>query len=131
MENFGSYLRQVRKRRGLSLKQVETAAAVSNAYISQIETGRRRPPHPDILKKLSKVYDVPLRDLLIKAGYLDDDSEKRTITEQVNSAFDQVTSDPQLNYGTRLRGSKLSLDAKHLIIELYEKLTKQKLLEEK
>ena len=131
MESFGSYLKQVRKSRGLSLKQVETAAAVSNAYISQIETGRRRPPHPDILKKLAKVYDVPVRDLLIKAGYLDDDSERRVTAEQINSAFNHVTSDPRLSYGTRLKGSKLGSDGKRLIIELYEKWTKERLLEEK
>jgi transcriptional regulator with XRE-family HTH domain len=131
MENFGSYLRRIRKARGLSLKQVETSAEVSNAYISQIETGRRRPPHPDILKKLAKVYEVPLKDLLVKAGYFDDESDKRSTKEQINSAFDHVTSDPRLSYGTRLKGSKLGTDGKRLIIELYEKWAKERLLGEK
>jgi hypothetical protein len=92
---------------------------------------RRRPPHPDILKKLAKVYEVPLRDLLVKAGYLEDESDKGPTTEQVNSAFDHVTSDPRLSYGTRLKGSKLGTDGKRLIIELYEKWTKERLLGEK
>jgi transcriptional regulator with XRE-family HTH domain len=131
MENFGFYLRRVRKARALSLKQVEALAGVSNAYISQIETGRRRPPHPDILKRLAKVYELPVRDLLMKAGYLDDDSEREVTAEVINNAFTHATSDPRLNFGTRLRGSKLSQDGKRLIIELYEKWTGEKLLSEK
>ena len=64
MESFGSYMRRLRKSRGLTLKQVETQAKVSNAYISQIERGLRKPPHPDILKRLAKAYDVEHRELL-------------------------------------------------------------------
>jgi transcriptional regulator with XRE-family HTH domain len=47
---------------------------VSNAYISQIERGLRNPPHPDILKRLAKAYDVEHRELLVVAGYLEEDS---------------------------------------------------------
>ena len=74
---------------------------------------------------------MPVRDLLIKAGYLDDDSDKRITAEQINSAFNHVTSDPRLSYGTRLKASKLGSDGKRLIIELYEKWTKETLLGEK
>ena len=76
MESFGSYMRRLRKSKGLTLKRVETQAQVSNAYISQIERGLRNPPHPDILKRLASDYDVPLRDLLIAAGYLEEDWRK-------------------------------------------------------
>lgn len=69
MKALASYLRNIRKQRGLSLKKVEKAAGVSNAYLSQLERGRRNPPHPDILKKLAKVYEVPLTELLSAAGY--------------------------------------------------------------
>jgi len=47
------------KKRDLKIPDC-TFTTLSNAYFSQIEIGRRRPPHPEILKKLAKVYGVTL-----------------------------------------------------------------------
>jgi HTH-type transcriptional regulator, competence development regulator len=128
MNALGSYLRNVRKERGLSLKKVEKAAGVSNAYLSQLERGLRNPPHPDILKKLARVYEVPVTDLLAAAGYLEE--EKGITRDRIERAYQHVISDPKFGHGTRLRGSALSLDAKRFIVEMYEKMTKRTLLGE-
>jgi transcriptional regulator with XRE-family HTH domain len=131
MESFGAYLRRIRKSRGLSLKQVETSAGVSNAYISQIETGRRKPPHPDILRRLARVYEVSVQDLMVKAGYLDAESEMGITPNKINAAFDHAVSDPRLQFGTRLKGVRLGIEGKRAIVELYEKWSGEKLLAEK
>jgi transcriptional regulator with XRE-family HTH domain len=128
MEPFGSYLRRLRKEKGLTLKEVEKAAKVSNAYISLVERGRRNPPHPEILKRLAKAYDVPQRDLLVAAGYLEDDSSERMERVRVEKAYQHVISDPNYRHGTRLKGSHLSLEAKRFIVELYESTTGRRLL---
>jgi len=130
MEAFGSYLKRLRRAKGLSLKQVEGAAEVSNAYLSQIERGIRKPPHPDILKRLAKVYEVPVEELLEAAGYLEDAQERRLQGRKIERAFEHVITDPNYHSGTRLKGSALSLDAKRFIVEMYEKMTGRKLLEE-
>ena len=130
MENFGSYMRRLRKSKGLTLKQVETQARVSNAYISQIERGLRKPPHPDILKRLAKTYDVPHRELLVVAGYLEEDSQAVTTRRKIEEAFDHVTTDPTFKQGTRLKGTHVSLETKRFIVEMYEKLTQRNLLKE-
>ena len=130
MESFGTYIRNLRKAKGLTLKQVEQAAKVSNAYLSQIERGLRRPPHPEILRRLAKVYGVSHRELLIEAQYLDEDSGQQTQRDRIEKAFEHVTSDPTFRHGTRLKGHRMSLEAKRLIIEMYEKMTNRKLLEE-
>jgi len=129
MKNFGAYMRLLRKSRGLTLKQVEVQAKVSNAYISQIERGLRNPPHPDILKRLAKTYDVPHRDLLIVAGYLEDDTQANATRRRVEEAFEHVRTDPTFKQGTRLKGT-LSLETKRFIVEMYEKLTQRSLLKE-
>jgi transcriptional regulator with XRE-family HTH domain len=129
MENFGTYMRRVRKSRGLTLKQVEIQAKVSNAYISQIERGLRNPPHPDILKRLAKTYDVPHRELLIAAGYLEEDSQANATRRRIEDAFEHVRTDPAFKQGTRLKGT-LSLETKRFIVEMYEKLTQRTLLKE-
>ena len=128
MENFGSYMRRLRKERGLTLKQVETHAKVSNAYISQIERGLRNPPQPDILKRLAKTYDVPHRELLIAAGHLEEDSAETAKRRQIEEAFKHVITDPEFKQGTRLKGTHVSLETKRFIVEMYEKLTNRSLL---
>jgi len=128
MNDLGNYLLNARKERRLSLKKVEKMAGVSNAYLSQLERGRRNPPHPDILKKLARVYEVPLNELLAAAGYLE--KENGNPRREIEQAFQHVISDPKYKYGTRLKGSLLGLEAKRFIVEMYEKITKRKLLGE-
>jgi hypothetical protein len=72
---------------------------------------------------------VPQRDLLMAAGYLEDESEKGVTRDQIDQAYAHVISDPRYRHGTRLKGSRLSLEAKRFIIEMYEKMTEQKLLQ--
>ena len=69
---LGSLLADLRKAKGLSLRQVEeaTGKAVSNAYLSQLENGRIRKPSPNVLHHLAEVYAVPYETLMEKAGYL-------------------------------------------------------------
>jgi len=128
MEQFGNYLKKLRKEKGLTLKQVEKAAKVSNAYVSLVERGRRNPPHPDILQRLAKVYEVSQRDLLVAAGYLEDDPSERMERVRVEKAYQHVISDPNYRHGTRLKGSHLTLEAKRFIVELYESTTGRRLL---
>lgn len=125
---FGVYVRTLRKHRGLTLKQVENAAGVSNAYISQFERGLRNPPHPEILNRLAKVYNVSARDLMVAAGYLTDDAEAEK-RRNVELAYQHVVSDPTYQHGTRIKDTHISLDVKRFIVEMYEKTTGRKLLE--
>ncbi len=69
---LGSVLADLRKAKGLTLRQVEeaTGRAVSNAYLSQLENGRIKKPSPNVLHSLAEVYAVPYEALMEKAGYL-------------------------------------------------------------
>ena len=125
---FGTYLRTLRKQRGLTLKHVERVAQVSNAYVSQIERGLRNPPHPEILNRLAKVYEVPLQEMMAAAGYLAEDPQMEN-RRKVERAYGHVLSDPKYSHGTRLKGASVSLEVKRFIVEMYEKATGRKLLE--
>jgi HTH-type transcriptional regulator, competence development regulator len=69
---LGALLADLRKAKGLSLREVEEAAAkaVSNAYLSQLENGKIGKPSPNVLFSLAEVYGVPYDALMEKAGYL-------------------------------------------------------------
>ena len=68
-EQLGQYLKKLRKMRGFSLRHVERESGVSNAYLSQLETGKITRPSPEILHKLAIVYQTSYPHLLILAGH--------------------------------------------------------------
>jgi len=66
---IGVYLRSLRDTMGLSLREVERKSGVSNAVLSQIESGQVKRPSPTTLYKLSQLYGVPYEDLMARSGY--------------------------------------------------------------
>jgi HTH-type transcriptional regulator, competence development regulator len=130
MDKFGPYLKQLRKQKGLTLKQVEKAARISNSFLSQVERGIRKPPRPDMLNRLAAVYGVPVQDLLETAGYITRNTKERTERDRIERAYEHVITDPHYSQGTRMKGITLSLEAKKFIVEMYEKATNRSLLKE-
>lgn len=59
---LGQYLWTLRKAADMTLREVEEASdrKVSNAYLSQLETGRIPSPSPAILHDISTVYETRL-----------------------------------------------------------------------
>ncbi len=127
MSDIGNYLRELRTAKRLSLREAASEAGLSNAYLSQIETGTRGAPHPKHLRGLARVYGVPVRDLLRRAGYMDEPAPEETEEEEVNRAFEYVMADARFKAGTRVKGG-LDTEAKRYIVEVYERVTGAKLL---
>jgi transcriptional regulator with XRE-family HTH domain len=53
---LGQYLWDLRQATGMSLREVEEASEVSNAYVSQLETGKISQPSPAVLHQLTEVF---------------------------------------------------------------------------
>ena len=51
-------LRDLRKNKRLTLRQVEDMTGISNAYLSQLETGKIKNPSYKVLMKLNMLYNV-------------------------------------------------------------------------
>ena len=70
--DLGQYLKTARTAQGLSLRDVEEATGkeVSNAYLSQLETGKVRRPSPHVLYALSHALAVPYERLMERTGYI-------------------------------------------------------------
>lgn len=58
-----------RKAKGLTLRQVEAATGVSNAYVSQLENGKIKTPSPGTLYKLALLYGASYESYMSMAGY--------------------------------------------------------------
>ena len=128
MSEFGIYIRTLRKRVGLTLREIEEQTGISNAYLSQIEQGHRNPPSPAMLKRLAKALGVSQNQLMVEAGYLEEtkSADRTEDKERIESIFELVSQDPLCSFGQRAK--KLSLEDKISIIRLYERAKGVKLL---
>ena len=54
----------------MSLRLVSNATGISNAYLSQLESGAASNPSPDKLHALAEYYGVPYESLMREAGYI-------------------------------------------------------------
>ncbi|MCL6457660.1 MAG: helix-turn-helix domain-containing protein [Gorillibacterium sp.] len=104
-KTFGQYLRSLRKKKGLTLKELGGLVGFSYSYLSQLERGERGGaggiPSPDILKLLYKPLDVDFFTLMEKAGYLPVgetelamDSYNKTAEEYLNQLYIRAQENP-------------------------------------
>lgn len=66
---LGKYLARTRTDAKLSLRAVEAETGVSNAYLSQLETGKIKTPSPSVLHTLAERYQISYAHLMELAGY--------------------------------------------------------------
>ena len=125
---FGKFIKELREKKGVTLRDIEEVTGISNVYICQLETGaRKKLPSPDNLQALAEYFGVTLKELLEKAGYVEPQPTEETDEQKIEKAFAHVISDPGFKYGTRVNGN-YDFAAKRFIIEMYEKTTGRKLL---
>ena len=68
-------LKFLRQAKGESLRVVEEATGISNAYLSQLERDAASNPTASVLFKLAKHYGVSYEELLTMAGHITDSSK--------------------------------------------------------
>lgn len=95
--SFGQMLKEARKRKEKTLKEVSQVAGLSLSYISDMEQGRKKAPAVDVVKKIEKFLDVA-DGSLVKAANADGNlrQEVRTIFQkrpELNTALLRVAQD--------------------------------------
>jgi len=99
---FYEELKDIRKNKGFTIREVADRSGVSSAYISQLENGQRGTPSPEILYKLSDGLETPYSALMQLAGYM----EGGLTTEEKNKK--------PVNLRRFLRENELLLDGRPL-----------------
>ena len=69
-EALGAFIRQQRKRAGLSLRQLAELSSLSNPYLSQVERGLHQ-PSVRVLRAISDALNLSAETLLAEAGLID------------------------------------------------------------
>ena len=72
MSKIGTYLKEARNQRSLSLKDVYERCGVTDSKLSRMERGEGKPLDATELRKLAKLYGINVIPLYLMAGYLDD-----------------------------------------------------------
>lgn len=135
---FGSYLKELRKKKGLTLDALGKAVDMSQPFLSQIENGKRGIPTPDQLYRLCRPLDVTHAHLMIKAGHMKEwmdfgeeleplPSEDEWLETELNKIQEQslklhdlanIILNPKTNY----KGSTLSDKDRERLLSLLELL---------
>jgi transcriptional regulator with XRE-family HTH domain len=96
---LGEELRRIRELHKLTLRAVEGLTGISNAYLSQLETGKIEKPSPNYLYKLAEVYNIPYDLLMERAGYIirqpQGAPKKRSLTGAALSTLDNLTPEEE------------------------------------
>ena len=61
---FGPVFKRLREAKGLTQEALAKRVGVTQEYIAKLETGARRNPTVDTLKRLAKALGVPVTELL-------------------------------------------------------------------
>lgn len=97
---FYDQLRDMRKLKGFTIRELADRSGVSAAYISQLENGNRGVPSPEVLMKLSEGLNVSYSSLMELAGYL----------EKEGGADQQPAAKTPVNLRRFLRENELMFD---------------------
>jgi len=93
---LAEFLKRTRESRGLSLRAVENATGISNAYLSQLESGKVQQPSPVKLNKLCEVYEISYAEVMELAGYpIPKRSEETTSYSRIASRIGVVTAEEE------------------------------------
>lgn len=101
MKSLGKTLKDSREILSLTLRQVEEATGISNAYLSQLENDKIKKPSANVLYKLANIYQVELDSLLHAAGIIETSSPQKNqllntaalSAEKLNSEEEQALLD--------------------------------------
>ena len=95
-DRLGSFLAKARSATGKSLRTVEHETGISNAYLSQLETGKIKTPAPQNLHRLAKIYSVPYELLMELAGFpVPETSTTTSRSARTNARIGPVTADEE------------------------------------
>ena len=73
-QEFGLLLRKSREMRSLTITSVSKKTKINIADLSRLETGQKLRINPFHISKLCDLYEIPLLDIYLDLGYLDENS---------------------------------------------------------
>jgi transcriptional regulator with XRE-family HTH domain len=86
-KTFGHNLRELRRSKGVSQRDLAEKVGVDFSYISKVENDRLPPPAADTIVKICKELSVPPDELLASTGKMPTDVKERLSTSSAALEF--------------------------------------------
>ena len=97
MIKFGTYIKSLREAKQFTLRDVENAIGVSNAYLSQLESEKIKQPSPIVIHKLANLYGVAYDILMESVGYPVNNIELHQSSQRtLSKRFGDVSDDEEI-----------------------------------
>lgn len=87
MMSFGEKLRQLRKDKRITQRELAKKIGVDFTYISKIETGALEPPSEKIIFKISKILNVDEYDMVVLAKKIPTEYKEVIIGNELADLF--------------------------------------------
>lgn len=72
-ETFGQILKELRRNKNISQRELADRVGVDFSYISKVENDRLAPPAAETIIKISNILDIPSEVLLSHSGKVSDE----------------------------------------------------------
>lgn len=107
MTHFGALVKQLRKKKGLTLQNVASKIGSHKGYVSGIESGKVNPPSVKLIRKFAKLFGQDEQRLVLMAWVDKAPDIIKPIVEPLLAAPEgrQVTLTPLAGVTTRPTGS--------------------------
>ena len=112
-DTLGNFIKKLRQEKGISGRELARRSEISQAYLSQLETGQNENPTPQILKKLANGLGITSYDLMAIAGHYDKDDLLEPVDETINSILNKVNRKRDQE-GNHIINLKTVLDSSNL-----------------
>ena len=66
--SFGERVRELRKARGMSQKELAAKASIDFTYLSKIENAHRLPPRERVIEAMAEALGIHVHELMSLAG---------------------------------------------------------------
>lgn len=80
-QTFGQTLKEIRRQKGVSQRELAEKVGIDFSYISKVENDRMAPPAAETIQKICEVLGVSVELLLSKSGKITDE-----ISEAISSS---------------------------------------------
>lgn len=122
-ERLGSYLAQLREEKKFSLQKVSQGTGISDPFLYQLEKGERALTNPLFFNKIASFYEIDVRELLRRAGYLPEED----LDQMLDQAMLKIVNDKNFQLKATLF-AKMTFQEKIDLATVYEKASGKKIL---
>lgn len=91
---FGEKIRELRKARGMSQRDLAGRSGIDFTYLSKIENGRMEPPSEDVIRRIARELGADADELIVLADKLPSDLAQELKTfERVSALRRELAGD--------------------------------------